>query len=135
MGEGQDKLDSQFDCRAAIFSACCGELRMRQSHSIVPDSFDRDIYLVLDDFGDRLGWAWPETDVADTDRATVIRHLLEGQYSSPVRIVAFNPAEGWSRDVTDDIAAELAQACADRGETPMSIADFIDDHARPSRVL
>ena len=24
---------------------------MRQSPSIVPDSFDRDIYLVLDDFG------------------------------------------------------------------------------------
>jgi len=107
---------------------------MRQSPSIVPDSFDRDIYLVLDDFGDRLGWAWPETDVADTDRATVIRHLLEGQYSSPVRIVAFNPAEGWSRDVTDDIAAELAQACADRDEISPSIADFIADHTRPSRV-
>ena len=107
---------------------------MRQSPSIVPDSFDRDIYLVLDDFGDRLGWAWPETDVADTDRATVVRHLLEGQYSSPVRIVAFNPAEGWSRDVTDDIAAELAQACADRGEMPPSLADFIADHTRPSRV-
>jgi len=107
---------------------------MRQSPSIVPDSFDRDIYLVLDDFGDRLGWAWPETDVAHTDRATVIRHLLEGQYSSPVRIVAFNPAEGWSRDVTDDIAAELAQACADRDEISPSIADFIADHTRPSRV-
>jgi hypothetical protein len=101
---------------------------MRQSPSIVPDSFDRDIYLVLDDFGDRLGWAWPETDVADTDRATVIRHLLEGQYSSPVRIVAFNTAEGWSRDVTDDIAAELAQACADRDEISPSIVDFIADH-------
>jgi hypothetical protein len=35
--------------------------------------------------------------------------------------------------VTDDIAAELAQACADRDETPASIADFIDDH-QPSRV-
>jgi hypothetical protein len=107
---------------------------MRQSPSIVPDSFDRDVYLVLDDFGDRLGWAWPETDVADTDRATVIRHLLEGQYSSPVRIVPFNPAEGWSRDVTDDIAAELAQACADRDEISPSIADFIANHTRPSRV-
>jgi hypothetical protein len=107
---------------------------MRQSPSIVPDSFDRDIYLVLDDFGDRLGWAWPETDVAHTDRATLVRHLLEGQYSSPIRIVAFNTAEGWSRDVTDDIAAELAQACADRGEMPPSLADFIADHTRPSRV-
>ena len=101
---------------------------MRQSPSIVPDSFDRDIYLVLDDFGDRLGWAWPETDVADTGRATMIRHLLEGQYSSPVRIVAFNTAEGWSREVSDEIATELAQACADRGQTPPSIADFIADH-------
>jgi hypothetical protein len=34
-----------------------------------------------------------ETDEADTDRTTLIRHLLEGQYSSPVRVVAFNTAE------------------------------------------
>jgi hypothetical protein len=108
---------------------------MRESPSIIPwGDVDRTVYLVLDDFGARLGWAWPETDVTDTDRATLIRHLLEGQYSSPVRIVAFNIAEGWSRDVSDEIAAELEQACADRGETPPSIADFIADHTRPSRV-
>jgi len=53
--------------------------------------------------------------VAHTDRLTMIRHLLEGQYPSPVRIVAFNTAEGWSRDVTEEIAAELAQTRADRG--------------------
>jgi hypothetical protein len=64
----------------------------------------------------------------------VIRHLLEGQYSSPIRIVAFNTVEGWSRDVSDEIAAELAQACADRGETPPSITDFIADHTRPTRA-
>jgi hypothetical protein len=80
------------------------------------------------------GLAWSETDAIDTDRATLIRHLLEGQYSSPVRIVAFNTAEGWSRDVTEEIAAEVALACADRGETPPSITDFIADHIRPSQV-
>jgi hypothetical protein len=37
----------------------------------------------------------------------LIRNLLDGQYESPVRIVAFNTAEGWSRDVTVDIADEL----------------------------
>ena len=58
--------------------------------------------------------------------------MLEGLYFAPVRIVAFNTAEGWSRDVTDEIAAELA--CADRGEMPQSIVDFIADHTRPSRV-
>ena len=101
---------------------------MRQSPSIVPDILSRDVYLVLDDVGGRFGLAWPAADVGDTDRSTLIRHLLEGQYSSPVRVVAFNTAEGWSRDVTEDIAAELAQACADRGEMPPSIADFIADH-------
>jgi hypothetical protein len=108
---------------------------MRESPSIVPDALDHDVYLVLNDFrGAFGGLAWSETDLADTDRATLIRHLLEGQYSSPIRIVAFNAAEGWSRDVSDEIAAELAQACADRGETPPSIADFIADYARATRV-
>ena len=66
--------------------------------------------------------------MAHTDRPTLIRHLLEGQYSSPVCVVAFNTAEGWSRDVSEGIAATLAQACADCGEIPSSIADFIADH-------
>ena len=101
---------------------------MRDSPSIVPDALGRDVYLVLDDFGDGCD----ETDVADTDRPTLIRNLLEGLYFAPVRIVAFNIAEGWSRDVSDKIAAELA--CADRGEMLPSIAGFIADHARPSRV-
>jgi hypothetical protein len=120
---------------AAIFSANCRSCVMRESPSIVPDALSRDVYIVLDNFGGAFGGlAWPETDVAHTDRATLIRYLLEGQYMSPVRIVAFNTAEGWSRDVTEDIAAKLAQACADRGEMPPSIAEFIADHTRPSRA-
>jgi hypothetical protein len=52
---------------------------MRRSPSIVP-GIDRDVYLVLDDFG-RLGFAWRETNVQDTDLESVIDDLLEGQYS------------------------------------------------------
>jgi hypothetical protein len=52
---------------------------MRSSPSIVPDALDRDVYFVLDDFGERLGRSWRETDEADKDRATLIRQLLEGQ--------------------------------------------------------
>jgi hypothetical protein len=52
--------------------------------------------------------------------------------NSPACVVAFN-AERWSRDATDDIAGELAQVCADRGETPPFIADFIADNM-PSRA-
>jgi hypothetical protein len=36
-----------------------------------------------------------------------------------------------ARDVTEEIAAELAQACANRDETSPSIANFIEDHIRP----
>jgi hypothetical protein len=34
------------------------------------------------------------------DRETVIRNVIKGQYEKPVRVVAFNTAEGWSRDIT-----------------------------------
>ena len=33
-------------------------------------------------------------------RQTIIRNLISGEYNNPVRIVAFNTEEGWSRDVT-----------------------------------
>jgi hypothetical protein len=49
---------------------------MPRSPSIVPEDADRDVYIVLDDFG-RLGRAWRETDA---DRGTLMRHLLEGQF-------------------------------------------------------
>ncbi|MGY3544272.1 hypothetical protein [Bradyrhizobium sp. USDA 4469] len=45
---------------------------MRASPSIVPlDRLDRDIYLVLEDFGARAGCSWRETDEQDADRQTV----------------------------------------------------------------
>jgi len=37
----------------------------------------------------------------------VIRDLLAGEYSRPVRIICFNPAEGWCRDVTMEVADEV----------------------------
>jgi hypothetical protein len=67
---------------------------------------------VLDTFGE-LGLAWRETDDADTDRSALVRDLLDGRYEDPVRIVAFNTAEDWSRDVTEDIAEEVQEYCAD----------------------
>jgi hypothetical protein len=39
---------------------------MRTSPSIVPGDDDQDIYLVMDDFGGRLGLAWRETDPDST---------------------------------------------------------------------
>ncbi|HWX35031.1 MAG TPA: hypothetical protein VNZ53_47385 [Steroidobacteraceae bacterium] len=102
---------------------------MTGSPSIVPETAERDVYLVLDDFGD-LGRAWPETAEEDTARSIVIRHLMEGQYGSPVRVVAFNTVAGWSRDVTEEIARELWKRCGDQGEVPRSLLAFLDHHGR-----
>ena len=102
------------------------ELVMRSSPSIVPHGADQDTYLVLDDLGSRIGCSWRETDADSADRETLIRDLVEGQYSHPVRIVAFNTSEGWSRDVTMDIADELRRRYDEFGEVPDSILDFLD---------
>ena len=67
---------------------------MRTSPSIVPGDDDQDIDLVMDDFGGRLGLAWRNLHPDSTDFEIVIRDLLDGQYSNPVRVVGFNTAEG-----------------------------------------
>jgi hypothetical protein len=98
---------------------------MPRSPSIVPDHSDRDVYLVLEDFR-HLGRAWRETDEAQADRKTLVRDLLEGQYENPVRIVAFNTAQGWSRDVTVDIADELRGRYVEYDEAPASLLRFLE---------
>ena len=62
---------------------------MRRSPSIAPAlPDDLDIYLVLDDFGERLGRAWPEMGEERVDRETVITDVIDGQYSNPARVVS-----------------------------------------------
>lgn len=58
-------------------------------------------------------------DEDHADKANVIRDISDGQYHNPVRVVAFNTAEGWSRDVTEDIAREILDN-ASRAAEPLS---------------
>jgi len=73
-----------------------------------------------------FGRAWRETDEEGTDREMLIRDLMHGKYIHPVRIVAFNSAEGWSRDVTMDIADELRRHSAEYDEVPASVQEFLE---------
>jgi hypothetical protein len=94
----------------------------------LPD--DHDVYLVLDNFGQRLGRAWRESNEERTDRRTVIIDLIDGQFSDPARVVAFNTAEGWSRDVSQELADEIAERCGlDGFDLPPSLISFIGRHA------
>ena len=100
--------------------------------SIVPGDEDRDVCLVVSDFG-RRGRAYCETDVEVTDLETVIRDLLDGQYSNPVRVVSFNTADGWSRDISTDVAEELRRRCdLQTRDIPSKILDFIERHETAS---
>jgi hypothetical protein len=49
---------------------------MMRTQSNLSQGAELDVYLVLDDFGERLGCAWRETDQADTGRANLLRGLL-----------------------------------------------------------
>ena len=99
---------------------------MLRALSIEPERFDRDIYLVLDDFGARYGRAWRETG----DRETVIQCLFAGEFSDPIRIIVFNTVEGWSRDVTVDIADEVRRRYAEMDDVPDSVLQFTEANRR-----
>jgi hypothetical protein len=76
---------------------------------------------------DRNGRAWREADVEATDLETVILDLLEGQYKNPDRVVGFNTAEGWSQDVSTDVAHELRRRCdLQMRDVPFFLQDFVD---------
>src|SRR5215471_16385501 len=103
--------------------------------SIMPQDADHDMYLVLlDAFGTWVGRAWGETDDDEgTYREMLIRDLLDAVYNHPVRIVAFNTAEGWSRDITTEIAADLKQR-RDEGENIPASVKHLLEMAENSRV-
>ena len=103
---------------------------LRTPPSIAPHGPEQDTYLVLDDLG-RFGRSWRKTAEDATDRETLIRDLVEGEFNSPVRIVVFNTAEGWSRDVTVDIADEMRQRIVGlRREISESAIQFIEANRR-----
>jgi hypothetical protein len=70
--------------------------------------------------------AYVETPPAEADRETIIRNFLTGQYSKALWVIAFNAAEGWSRDVSEDIAGEVLERAIDERTPPVP-----GEHHRP----
>jgi hypothetical protein len=103
--------------------------------SIVPSGHDQTVYLVINNFGN-LGTAFPETDVDKADLETVIGDLMSGQYSDLVRVVAFNIAEQWTEDTSEDVARKILRRLDLAGDAlPSLIAAFVDSHLGPERQL
>ena len=77
--------------------------------------------------GGRLGVSVARDQCRGTDLETVVRDLMDGQYCNTVRVVGFNTAEGWSRDVSEDVARELRQRCVDQlRELPTFLKGFVE---------
>jgi hypothetical protein len=98
--------------------------------SLVPDSAEATVYLVVDDF-DRQGRVIRETEVARATLEGVIADLVSGQYNDPVRIIAFNTAERWSEDVSEDVAHELRRrADLAHEDLASAVEAFVERHSR-----
>jgi hypothetical protein len=112
---------------------------MRRSNwtpSIVPNGTDQNVYLVMDCDGRGRNCVWREAEVGTTDLETVIADLMSGQYSDPQRVVAFNTAERWAQDVSEDVARELRRradlACEDLSS---AVEDFVSRYTGRERQL
>lgn len=80
--------------------------------SLVPDQGDFTAYMVVNDY-EPFGVCYVETNLGDADLETIIQNFVTGQYDQPLRVVAFNTAEGWSHDVSEDIAREVLDRAVD----------------------
>jgi hypothetical protein len=98
------------------------------AHASLVPSLNEDVHFVLCDFG-RAGIAYAETDPAEADATTVVQNLLHGQYERPLRVIALNADEGWSRDVSEPIAAKVRDVAQREGrELTTGTTAFIEDH-------
>lgn len=111
-------------------------MRSSWTPSLVPKQIDdQNVYLVVDDFGP-MGRVWREADVEATDLETVIIDLVAGQYTNPIRVVAFNTAEQWADDVSADIAREIRRRFdAAYDDVPSAVEEFVERHVGHERQL
>jgi hypothetical protein len=97
----------------------------RWTPGAVPYGADQTMYLVIDCFRTR-GSVYRETEIERTDLEGVIADLLSGQFNDPIRVVAFNTLEHWSKDVSSDIADEIQARCDLEGvNVPEHVRDFV----------
>jgi hypothetical protein len=87
---------------------------------LVP-ALDLELHFVLCDFGA------VETDPTKAGRDVIIRNMIAGEYDRPLHVIAVNPAKGWARDVSEEIARALIEIVV-RGDQslPPATRDFVE---------
>jgi len=96
--------------------------------STVPFGADQTVYLVVDQSGPR-GATARESEIERTDLENIVDDLMAGRFHDPIRVVAFNTLEHWSRDISADIAEEILCRCDSESlGPPQYLAGFLEAH-------
>jgi hypothetical protein len=94
--------------------------------SIVPRGDEHDVYVVEHQSFEH-GRIWGEVNAEAPGFESIVMDLLTGQYTDPIRVVAFNVAEGWCRDASAEVAQELRRHCdLQQRDIPFFLQDFVD---------
>ena len=105
------------------------------SASLAPEPHsDVTVHIVLD-FGNS-GRAYRETPEEAADFNAVVDDLMAGEFNHPIRVIAFNISEGWSRDVSDQVARELLKRVA-KEDMPLGrpARRFVELHLDAAELL
>jgi hypothetical protein len=90
----------------------------------VPYGADETIFVVIENAGAPGG---VEREVERSNLETVVADLLAGQFEDPVRVLAFNTLEHWSKDLSADVAREIQARCDSDGvPVPDHLKDFVE---------
>jgi hypothetical protein len=91
------------------------------------------VFLVLDDYGSQIGRGYVDTAEEKATQDITIKNMLSGAYCQPVKVIAFNAAEGWCRDVSAQIALAVLK-CALKTDDPIprQTQRFIEWHTDES---
>jgi hypothetical protein len=85
------------------------------------------VHLILCDFG-KHGISYVETDAVSSANH-VAQKILSGEFSKPIEVIAFNVDEGWSRNVSEDIAGLiLEKARAEEPTLSREAVEFVEKH-------
>jgi len=98
---------------------------MTDTPSLVPVSESSDVYVVLDALP-TFGRVWRELSEEAANQETVLKLIANGEFHGPVRVIVFNTAEGWSRDVSEAIAGALLGREVSEGDLSESARRFVE---------
>jgi hypothetical protein len=97
----------------------------RFSPPVVPFGADQTVFVVVENSGVRGS---VDREVERADLETIVADLLAGQFADPVRVLAFNTLEHWSKDLSADVAREIETRCdIDGVPVPDHLKEFVEE--------